>query len=260
MLIHFVFFILNLMIYQSAFAAGAPCLNYETFKHPTLPVPAFNQALVNYNYAIIQAQNAVIPPLAVGAHQLGISLMRQGGPAVIPWQHVVFPVGVALNLQEASLMAFDRQTIGITVRFQQPTIIMLLSAGMPIPGAGGIAAFLGIAPVNVTAYANHALRSGGYLTPLATTLYRLRNIFPPPNFAVLIGPGAPIADCVIIHIHDPRRVSKNIKELSFNSILNPALPGILPYFSIKDMIDVQFLPPNTPHSGTIVSSDFLQVN
>jgi hypothetical protein len=117
-------------------------------------------------------------------------------------------------------------------------------------------------PANVLAYANRALRSGGYLTPFATTLYRLRNNLMPPNFVNAGFPAGQMADCVIIQIHDPRRVSKNIKELSFNSILNPALPGMVPYVSVKDMIDAQFIGVGapTPHCGTIVSSDFLQMN
>jgi hypothetical protein len=47
---------------------------------------SINQALVNYDYPTIQARNALIPALALGVHQLGVSLMREGGAAVIPWQ------------------------------------------------------------------------------------------------------------------------------------------------------------------------------
>jgi hypothetical protein len=87
------------LVCQNTYAAGAVCFNYEAFKHPMPPAPV-NQALVNYDYQMIQAQNAVIPALAIGVHQLGVSLMRVGGAAIIPWQHVIVPpLGAALNLQ-----------------------------------------------------------------------------------------------------------------------------------------------------------------
>lgn len=255
MFIRSVLIALSFLPCQIAYAAGAACFNYETFAHPVPPPMGANQALIDYMYGTIQARSAAIPALAVGVHQIGVSL-KSG--VVPPWNHNVFPlVGGALTLQEASLMARDRQNIGINIRFQQPNIIFLLAAGLPVPM---VAAMLGIPVAAVANYANSALNRGGYLTPLSTAIYRLRHNLIPPNF-VAVPPGM-IADRVILQIHIPVRASKNLKELSVNSILAPALPGMAPYVSVKDMIDVQFavlgIPP--PHSATIVSSDSLQPN
>lgn len=47
-----------------------------------------------------------------------------------------------------------------------------------------------------------------------------------------------------------------MKELSYNSLLQPAIPGALPYMSIKDIINNQyaFLGLPNPSSITVVSS------
>lgn len=256
MFVRFVLITLSFLSFQIVYAAGTACFNYEAFAHPAPPPVGANQALVDYVYGAIQARSAAIPALAVGAHQIGVGL--KSGVA-LPWNHNVFPlVGGALTLQEASLMARDRQNIGITIRFQQPNIIFLLAAGLPVPV---VAAMLGIPVATVATYANRALNGGGYLTSLSTAIHRLRHNLVPPNFVAVPPPGM-IADRVILQVHIPVRASKNLKELSVNSIPAPALPGMAPYVSVKDMIDVQFavLGIPTPHSATIVSSDFLQPN
>jgi len=254
-----VFFILSLFVCPTLYAAGAPSFNYEVHEHHGLVAPlGLNRALVHYDYPQIVARNGVIPAVGPGAHQLGISLSMQLA-GLQPWQHSLNMLCAPLNLQEACQMAIDRQSIGITVRFEHPLLIALVAAGFP---AGAVAAFLGIP----AGYLNQALSGGGYLTPMATTIYRFRHNLPHPNFAILPIPAPPlpavIADSVIIHIHEPRRVSKNVKELSLNSTLNPGLAGMPPYISIKDMIDIQivFLGVAPPDNATILSADFLQLN
>lgn len=253
MLIRYFFLILSLLLCHDIYAAGPACFNYEMHEHQNLAPAGLNRALVNYPHGLVVARNAVIPALGPGALQVEVSLSRQLG-AVIPWQHAPIALGAGLNLQEGCQMAIDRQHIGITVDFQHPLLIALVAAGFPV---GAAAAFLGIPP----GYLQTALARGGYLNPLAASIYRFRHNFPPPNFVFLMAPMPANADTVMIQIHDLRRVSKNVKELSYNAILNPGLPG-LPYISIKDMIDGQFallgLP--VPHSGTIISADFLQLN
>ena len=101
-------------------------------------------------------------------------------------------------------------------------------------------------------YINRSLSGGGYSPSLATTLFRLRHNIP-PNFVFLAAGGN--ADSVLIHIHQQVRSSKNVKELSHNSILN--IPA---YVSEKDIIDNQFnlFGVAVPDSATILSADFLQ--
>lgn len=201
---------------------------------------------------MIVARNAAIPLLAPGAFQLGVSKARLLGGVPAGWEHALIGLGAPLNYQEACLMAQERQNIGITVNFRHPIEIAAISAGFGIPA---VAAAFGWTIPGLTTYFNRALGGGGYRpTLLATALYRFRHN-PPPNFVNLLAGGR--ADTIMIHIHVPRRVSKNAKELSYNAILNT-----LGYFSIKDAINAQFnfllLP--APDSGTILVADQLQLN
>ena len=243
-------------MYQNAYSAGTPCFSYEIFEHRRrhpAPAPVLNHALRSYGPAEIKARNdgvgpvAQIPPLQPGNHQLGISLMRHPiAPGVPLWrQDNVINVGPALAFAEASLMALERRTIGIEIRFERPNVILNLAAGIPIAPADQL-------------YAIRALMGGGYLNPMSTTIFRLRHMMPPPIFRMPV-PGGGFTDCAIIHVHNHRRVSKNLKELSFNSVTNPAVDAV-PYMSVKDMIDGQFPAPLACHSATIVSSDSLQTD
>ncbi|MBW8309338.1 MAG: hypothetical protein K0M45_06855 [Candidatus Paracaedibacteraceae bacterium] len=252
-LVRFIVSILSLIIWNELQAAGPVCLNYEIYEHQNLvPAAPPNRALANYNHALIIIRNLAIPALAPAAFQLGVSKIRVLGAMPTAWQNGLIALGVALNYQEACLMAQERQNIGIDVRFQHPNEIAAIAAGFGIPA---VAAAFGWTVPNLTRYLNRSLGGGGYRsTLLATALYRLRHN-PPPNFINLLAGGS--ADTIMIHIHEPRRVSKNAKELSYNSILNT--PG---YFSLKDEIDGQFnfllLP--VPDSGTILVADQLQLN
>lgn len=257
-------FIVIFLLIKNAYAINAPCFNYEKFDHLNLtfanlnqPPPAvqppipFNQATANYNYAIIFPRNTAIPPLGPNMqNQIGISMMRRDDPPIL-WSHALIQVGGNLTLQQACMMALTRPQIGITTTFQNPAIIVFLS-GMP-QGAP--------LPQNFVNYATQALRNGGYLSPLSAAIFNFRNIIAPPNLSVLQGPGgAHLADWVILHFHIPTRVSKNIKELSVNSILDPALPNMPPYRSIKNIINAQYVGNLPPQSGTVISSDLLQGN
>ena len=245
---------------QLQVAMGAARFNYEITEHEDLGPPALNQSLLNYGYLEITGRHAAIPALAPGAYPLGLSLMSHGLPP-IPWQHGVMALaGGPLTIQEACQMADTRQALGITVEFRHPLAIAAIALGLGVPAAAPLA---GMAPAAFAVYLDHALRGGGYFAPQATSLYRLRHNVPQPNFVWLMlpGGGAAASNCVIIHFHNITRISKNLKELSYNSRLAPGVGG-LAYLSIKDMIDNQFavfgLP--APSSATVVSAGFLQAD
>lgn len=235
-------------------AVGPQCFNCEVYEHsPPPPLPILNQSLLNYTPLEIRVRHAAIPVLAAGAYQLGISLMNHGLPPT-PWNHAVFGLGGPLNLQEACQMVVDREALGIQVNFQHPLAIAAIAAGAA-PAAA--AAIVGMAPALFNAYLNRALGGGGYSTPQAVAIYRLRHNIPQPNFLLLpVGGAAAHANCVIIHFHNVMRVSKNLKELSYNSLVAPAVG----YVSIKDMINNQFIALGlpVPSSATVISADALQ--
>lgn len=241
--------ILSFLLYsQNICLAGQACFNYEVQEHQNLAQPVFNQALLHYTYPLIAARNGIIPALdGAGNHTIQISQLRPLGE----WQHNLTNLGIGLTLQEGCQIALDREDIGIIVNFEHPNVINLVAAG------NNPAAIAILTGVNVANYLPRALNNGGYLNPLAAVIYRIRTNLPQVNF---IGNPVQVVDAVILHIHLPRRVSKNMKELSFNSILNPGAPGNV-YMSIKNIINQQFtiqlLP--VPHSGTVVSFDTIQL-
>ncbi len=255
---HIIFLLISFLMVQQLCAAGPAAFNYEMHEHQNLMPAGLNRALVNYPHGVIVARNGAIPALGGGAHSVGISLMNALGPVPMAWQHAIQPLGGVLTLQEACQMAIDRESLGIRVEFQDHNAVAF-TAAFGIPAAAGM---LGIPALNLTAYLQRALGGGGYLTPIATAIYRLRNNFPAPNFTAMAGMVPGNADTVMIHFHDTRRISKNIKELSYNSILNPAVLGMPPYISLKDMIDAQyaFLGLPVPDSATTISADMLQLD
>ena len=239
---------LSFFICQNLYAAGPLCFNYETYEHQG-PAAGTNQALLNYNHALIALRNAAIPALAPGAYQLQISKSRVA--AGVPWAHAIHPIpGGPLTYQEAAFMTIERQLgTGILVVFRHPPEIAAIAAGFPI---GAVAFAFGWTVPNLTRYLNRSLSGGGYRnTVLAAALFRFRHNIPLPNYINL---GGHPADEVLIHIHDPHRVSKNVKDLSYNSLNIPA------YFTIKDTIDDMyiFLGIPVPHSATVLSANSLQ--
>jgi hypothetical protein len=250
MLIRSVPFFVSFIICQSLFAAGPACFNYETYEHQG-PAAGTNRALLNYDHALIALRNAAIAPLAPGAYQIQVSKRRVLAGGL--WVHALHALGGGpLNYQEAAFMTLERQLgTGIPVVFAFPAEIAAIAAGFPIPA---VAAFFGWGVPVLTQYLNRSLGGGGYRNVvLAAALFRLRHNIPAPNY---INIGGFSADTVLIHIHDPNRVSKNVKDLSYNSLNIPA------YFTIKDTIDdvYNFLGIAPPHSATVLSSNFLQLN
>jgi len=243
------------LLFQNLHAAGQHGFSCEVYEHQNPGPLVLNQAFIEYGPLEIKGRHAAVPALAAGVYPLGISLMSYGLPPIL-WQHGVLGLaGGPLNIQEACRMAFDRQTLGIDVNFRHMAAVGAVAMGLPLPAA---AAFAGLAPAAFANYLNKALRGGGYVNHQATAIYRLRHNAPPPNFLAL-GGGVGPANCVVIHFHNTTRVSKNLKELSHNSLAAPGVGGAV-YVSIKDMIDHQFavlgLP--APSSTTVVSADFLQ--
>jgi hypothetical protein len=239
-------------------AVGPQCFNCETYEHENPAALVLHRAFINYGPLEVIGRHAAIPALAAGVYPLGISLMSHGMPP-IPWQHGVWALaGGLLTLQEACQMADTRQALGIDVKFRHPLSITAMALGFGVPAA---APFAGMAPAAFAVYLNNALRGGGYFAHQAASIYRLRHNMPQPNFLLLglPGGGAAPANCVVIHFHNTMRISKNLKELSHNSLLAPGVGG-LAYISIKDIIDNQFaaagLP--APSGATVVSADFLQ--
>lgn len=206
-------------------AAGPQCFNYELYEHRNPGPIALNQSLINYGPLEIIGRHAAIPILgAAGAYPLGVSLMSHGMPPIL-WQHGVVPlVGGPLTAQQACRMAIDRQILGIDVNFRHQLAVASVAFGMPLPVAAGLA---GMAPPAFLVYLNRALGGGGYFAHQATAIFRLRNNLPQPNFLWLGGPGVVIgpANCVVLHFHNTTRISKNLKELSYNSFTAPGVGG-----------------------------------
>ncbi len=231
-----------------AIIVGPQCPNHEVFTHINPGLPAINQALNHYTYGSLSDMHGMLPILNALAPSIGISLAISGTYAPIAWHQVLHPLaGGPLTLNETCRIAAHRQLrLGFNVRFRHPHLIQMIAAG-------------GAIPPGLNAYVNRALYGGGYFNPMAVALYKLIRVMPVPVFTVIPGM-ANRPDCVAIQFKTDVRISKNMKELSYNSLLQPAIPGALPYMSIKAIINNQyaFLGLPNPSSITVVSSDNLQ--
>ncbi|MDR2371668.1 MAG: hypothetical protein LBD60_00800 [Puniceicoccales bacterium] len=264
-----IFSFLGVVFFNSGnvFSAGAPCFGFECFENENANNPGV--ALGEYDH--IQAKSALTAPLPAGNPVVpggndNVSFWVSSF-SLVHWSCNQYQFGGPLNFQEKAQMAIDRASIGIPVNFQHPVIIQALAAGIPI---AAIAAGLGVAVLPVQQYVDRAFTGGGYSNPRAAMLYRLRYnpILPPALFTNPNGN----TDLMALHIRLPIRVSKNMKELQCNGLLdpvtsnqisaqNPVNPPPPPgsYISIKSRIDGIFaaagLP--TPSSITVVSHDMI---
>ncbi|MDR2372188.1 MAG: hypothetical protein LBD60_03520 [Puniceicoccales bacterium] len=283
---------------KKCYSAGGGGFGFECFEHKNVVVgPAPLNAALN-NYTGVQVQNAALPvmlaggPIIAGVNDIVSFCISAGGVPPVLWgvnacsfsTPVAFP-GVplplppplpgALTYRQKAQMVLDRERIGIPVKFRFDAIIRAYAAGgMPAalaavaagaPGPPGGAA-------GIIQYLNRAFGGGGYSSPMAIMLYRLR--FVPMVFPFLELPGGGMPPLVVLHIHIPCRVSKNMKELQCNSFYDPVAanqaglapfvpppPAVPPpagsYVSIKCNIDNIWIglgfPP--PSSATVLSYD-----
>lgn len=190
-----------------SFAADRPCFGVEFFPHE-----GSNLGILNGFYNL--AASLVLPPLPVlpGAGIGQYELVSLGGGRQI------LGIGLPLTLQEKTDMALNRRSVGVRINFNARNTMLLnfVAAGMPL-NAQQIASL------------DRAFQSGGYDTPLAAFLYRFTR-FPPRIILPLNNNG------VVIHVHLRNRVSKDMKEVHNNSLLNvhPA------YTTIEDIINQQY--------------------
>jgi hypothetical protein len=193
-----------------------------------------------------------IPPVWAPPIACSFSSALGALPAILPG---------ALTYQQKAQMVLDRESIGIPVKFLLGLVIGAVALGMPVV-PGGL----------VEQYLKRAFGGGGYSSPMAIMLYRLR--YNPIVFPFLGLPGGGMPTLVVLHIRIPCRVSKNMKELHCNSFSDPVTvnqagpapfipppPAVPPppgaYVSIKFNIDniwagLGLLPPS---SATVVSYD-----
>lgn len=133
-----------------------------------------------------------------------------------------------------------------------------LFKGAPLQEAAALARLPAQAFLN---YLDKALTGGGYYSNEAAAIYRIRNGPMEPNFIFLALQNGEVvpANFVVVHFHLEKRVSKNLKELSYNCRLAPGV-GDHVYVSLKDMINAQFLANDSPAplSSTVTSAGRLQ--
>ena len=168
-----------------------------------------------------------------------------GFPGPIVWgAPVACPLIVSpLNIQQASFVVFKRWLLGIPLNFANPFLIMATALGVLPP------------PAQIP-YIQHALRGGGYLSDTACVLYNLINHI--IYFPAILGPvNGAWPEEIILQVANVSRVSKNLRELSYNTLLL----GSPVYDTIRENILWFYnllLPGQIPQSVTIISADHLQ--
>jgi len=165
-----------------------------------------------------------------------------GPPNNVVWEDdQILHVNTRLGLQDAAIMALEREDLGIPINFAQEDVIQDIAVGNPVTH-------------QEDAYARIALAGGGYFSPIACALYELRkNGLLGQNSVLGNSPvvGAFIPDGIIVHIYKYKRVSKNMQELAYNSFLNYQ-PH---YTSLNDYIhDAHIISGHPPsENATVVS-------
>ena len=224
-------------------AAGTPLLSHETFDH--IGVPGAMPALTNSasdNYPDTQ-KRLNHPVVVVAPTPVQVRLGRFTTMPPAPWDvHMPF-AGVApppMNLLNINRMIARRLAHGVVI---SPALIANLGAAN---AAGAI-----------TAQLTASLRAGGYLNNMSAIVNRLTLIGFPLGTILGVVP-AFIPDSIVVHIALPRRVSRNLNELSHSSVATGAVGGL----TLRDKINAPFaflvgvVP--LPDSVTIVSSNQLQ--
>lgn len=258
MMRYFVNWCLFIVLGSSVNSAVNPCFTYEVFCHvnpgvvgAALPAALANVAVNNYGHAVIAA-NHNPAAIAAGLPSASISVGQFGMPGAVwaPPQPFVAPP-LPMTLANINLMIARRLAHGVAIA---PSLVNNLAAA------------------NAAGFVTNALRisllRGGYFGYVSFLLNRLTlGVFPP---GTILGVQLPafVPNSVVVHISLPRRVSKNLNELSHSSLSTPlaaAVPGAapvpLPTLTLKDRINVPFIIAGlqVPDSATIVSSDHLQV-
>ena len=221
-------------------------LTYEVHEHNRGGILRRYFSLRDINQIHTELVNHLIPP---PNFQWVMLLKGTFQPGLIPpnWANLEFiQVPLTLTVQEAAMMAEKREFLGIKVKFADADGIHLLATGQPValPRQNRLI---------------RALKNGGYRTPTASSIYHMRKFLLSPNCILRNYPGQGLlaSDILIIHIFNRRRVSKDVKELSYNSLVN-----IHPlYETFKDVINnihqAALLP--SPESLNIISASHLQL-
>jgi len=134
--------------------------------------------------------------------------LAMGAPGALAWQGnqpcnlIVSP----LTMQQSCQVALMRNILGIPVKFANENVIWATALGFP-------------PPVGQIPYIQQALGGRGYLSDTACTMYNLRRHLIYMNVIQnLVNGAAP--DYILLQIANVQRVSKNLRELSYNTLIN----------------------------------------
>ena len=170
-----------------------------------------------------------------------------GGPLVWAGNVPCALVNAPLNLQQACNLVLHRSMLGaIPVKFRHPNAIIAAALGMPLP----------VIPGGAMIYLQRALEGGGYMNYAACALYNI--VFNQIYLPAIMGlAGGAVPTNILLTIANLQRVSKNVRELSYNILIqfNPF------YQSVRDWILNLYMllfPAIIPQSTTIISASHLQ--
>jgi len=216
------------------------CRNYEVFEHQR---PPLQQRRPLQLPDIVDVQDILFgPPMITLFHQRimiskGQFVATPQDPLPLGWaQDTVLEVPDTLTVVQASTMALARSQMGIKLKFMHFDDIVSLAIGRPVNQ-------------QQENRASAALRKGGYFCETAAALhyFKLSGRLQTNCLGVQTLTGRNFRpDSFILHISTNTRVSKNRKELSYNSLINVPrrqsrrqqrlqIP-IIPYFPIRRIL------------------------